>query len=171
MSTQTTPTLEFLHEEAPKRVPPMEGKLTVKGLDGPIKIIRDRHGVPHVKVKSTHDVWFAQGFIHAQERLWGMERIRRFFQGTLAEIVGEGGLGPDRLYRSVGLMRAARQEWPHVEKEGREVVEAYVAGVNAFLDMGFPLPIEFEILGYEPAKWEPTDVTGRWKLIAYSQSG
>ncbi len=170
MSTQTTPTLEFLREEAPKRVPPMEGKLTVKGLDGPIKIIRDRHGVPHVKVTSTHDVWFSQGFVHAQERLWGMERVRRFFHGTLAEIVGEGGLGPDRLYRRVGVMRAARLEWPHVEKEGREVVEAYTAGVNAFLDIGFPLPIEFEILGYEPAKWEPTDVTGRWKLIAYSQS-
>ena len=124
MTTQSLPTLEGLRQEALRRVPPMEGGLTVKGLDGPIKIVRDRHGVPHVRVTSTHDVWFAQGFIHAQERLWGMERIRRFFHGTLSEIIGEGGLEPDRLYRRVGLMRAARREWPHVEKEGREVVEA-----------------------------------------------
>lgn len=99
-----------------------------------------------------------------------MERTRRFFHGTFAEIIGEGGLEPDRLYRRVGLMRAARREWPHLEKDGRLVVEAYVAGVNAFLDLGFPLPIEFEVLSYEPARWDPVDVTGRWKLIAYSQS-
>ena len=115
-------------------------------------------------------MWFAQGFIHAQDRLWGMERTRRFFHGTLAEVVGEGGLGPDRLYRRVGLMRAARREWPHLEEEGRLVVEAYAAGVNAYLDLEYPLPIEFEILDYSPARWEPTDVTGRWKLIVYSQS-
>lgn len=170
MTTQTQRSLEELRQEAVRRLPSLDGRLTVKGLDGPVRVVRDRHGVPHARVTSTHDMWFAQGFIHAQERLWGMERTRRFFQGTLSEIIGEGGLEVDRLYRRVGVMRAARREWPHVEKAGREVVEAYVAGVNAYLDMGFPLPIEFEILGYTPAQWEPTDVTGRWKLICYSQS-
>ncbi|MEE8442451.1 MAG: penicillin acylase family protein, partial [Dehalococcoidia bacterium] len=170
MTTNSPHTLEDLCQEAKRRLPPLEGNLTVKGLDGPIRVVRDRHGVPHARATSTHDMWFAQGFIHAQERLWGMERVRRFFHGTLSEVIGEGGLGPDRLYRRVGLMRAARREWPQVEKEGREVVEAYVAGVNAYMDLGFPLPIEFEILGYAPARWEPTDVTGRWKLIAYTQS-
>lgn len=170
MTASSAPTLEYLRQEAKRRLPSLKGNLTVKGLDGPVRVVWDRHGVPHARVTSTHDVWFAQGFIHAQERLWGMERTRRFFHGTLSEVVGEGGLGPDRLYRRVGLMRAARREWPHVEREGREVVEAYVAGVNAYLHMDFPLPIEFEILGYAPARWEPTDVTGRWKLIAYTQS-
>ena len=170
MAVQRTLTLEHLREEAPRRVPPYEGERTVKGLDGLVRVMWDSHGVPHAKVSSTHDIWFVQGFLHAQERLWGMERTRRFFHGTLAEIVGEGGLGPDRLYRRIGLMRSAWQEWPLLEREGRLVVEAYTAGINAYLDLGFPLPIEFEILGYTPAKWEPTDVTGRWKLIAYSQS-
>ena len=170
MSTQTRPTLESLREEAVRRLPSHEGQVSVKGLEGPVRIVWDRHGVPHAKATSIHDMWFAQGFLHAQERLWGMERTRRFFHGTLAEVVGEGGLGPDRLYRRIGLMRAARREWPHLEKEGRQVVEAYVAGVNAYLDLGLPLPIEFEILGYTPSRWEPLDVTGRWKLIVYSQS-
>ncbi|MCH7706364.1 MAG: penicillin acylase family protein [Chloroflexi bacterium] len=170
MATKPAPTLDYLREEARRRLPSLDGKLTVKGLDGPVRVVWDRHGVPHARVSSTHDMWFAQGFIHAQDRLWGMERTRRFFHGTLSEVVGEGGLGPDRLYRRVGLMRAARREWPHLEEEGRLVVEAYTAGVNAYLDLGYPLPIEFEILDYSPARWEPTDVTGRWKLIVYSQS-
>ncbi len=166
----TPQSIENLREEAIRRVPKMGEDLVIKGLDGPIKIIRDSHGVPHAKVTTTHDAWFAQGFIHAQERLWGMERTRRFFHGTLSEIVGDGGLEPDKLYRRVGLMRSAHREWPLIEKEGKEVILAYVEGVNSYLDLGFPLPIEFEILGYNPTKWEPTDVTGRWKLIAYSQS-
>ncbi|MBI2936452.1 MAG: penicillin acylase family protein [Chloroflexi bacterium] len=163
-------TADELRREAIRRLPPRHGRLTVKGLDGPVRVVWDRHGVPHASVTSTHDAWFAQGVLHAQDRLWGMERTRRFFHGTLAEVVGEGGLGPDRLYRRIGLMRAARREWPHLEREGRLVIEAYASGVNAYLDLGLPLPIEFEILGYAPAKWHPTDVTGRWKLIAYSQS-
>ena len=170
MTTQQTHSLEYLQREAKRRVPALDGVLTVKGLDGTVSVAWDRHGVPHANVGSNHDMWFVQGFLHAQDRLWGMERTRRFFQGTLSQIIGEGGLGPDRLYRRVGLMRAAHREWPHVEKEGRLVVEAYVAGINAYLDLEFPLPIEFEVLGYAPARWEPTDVTGRWKLIAYSQS-
>ncbi|MBI4337957.1 MAG: penicillin acylase family protein [Chloroflexi bacterium] len=170
MSTKEPLSLEHLRREAARRLPPRDGQLAVKGLDGPVRIVWDRHGVPHAKATSAHDMWFAQGFLHAQDRLWGMERTRRFFHGTLAEIVGEGGLGPDRLFRRVGLMRAARQEWPHLEQAGRLVVEAYTAGVNAYLDLGFPLPIEFEVLGYTPARWEPTDVTGRWKLICDSQS-
>ncbi|PKB82533.1 MAG: hypothetical protein BZY88_04130 [SAR202 cluster bacterium Io17-Chloro-G9] len=170
MTTEKTQSLEYLRQEAERRVPSLNGELTVKGLEGSVRVVWDRHGVPHAKVESTHDMWFVQGFLHAQDRLWGMERTRRFFHGTLAQIIGEGGLRPDRLYRRVGLMRAAQREWPHVEKEGRLVVEAYVAGINAYLDMELPLPIEFEVLGYSPARWEPTDVTGRWKLIAYSQS-
>ena len=170
MTTSAVSTLEQLRAEAKRRLPPLEGALTVKGLDGPVRIVRDKHGVPHAKCASTHDVWFAQGFLHAQERLWGMERTRRFFHGKLSEVIGEGTLNADRLYRRVGLMRAAHREWPHLEKEGREVAEAYAAGVNSYLDLGYPLPIEFELLGYEPARWEPLDVTGRWKLIAYSQS-
>ena len=158
MPTQKTQSLEYLQREAERRVPPLDGVLTVKGLDGPVRVVRDRHGVPHANVDSNHDMWFVQGFLHAQDRLWAMERTRRFFQGTLAQIIGEGGLGPDRLYRRVGLMRAAHREWPHVEKEGRLVVEAYVAGINAYLDLELPLPIEFEILGYAPDRWEPTDV-------------
>ena len=170
MTAQKTQSLEFLRREAARRVPALDGKLTVKGLDGPVRVVWDRHGVPHAQAASGHDMWFIQGFLHSQERLWAMERTRRFFQGTLSQIIGEGGLGPDRLYRRVGLMRAAHREWTHVEKAGRLVVEAYVAGINAYLDLELPLPIEFEILGYAPARWEPTDVTGRWKLIAYSQS-
>ena len=170
MGTTSAATLDDLLKEAPKRLPPKEGKLTVRGLDGAIKIYTDKHGVPHIKVTSDHDAWFAQGFVHAQERLWGMERTRRFFHGTLAQIVGEGGVGPDVLYRRVGIMRSARREWPYLEKKGKLVIEAYVEGVNAYIEQGFPLPIEFEILNYTPAPWHPTDVTGRWKLISYAQS-
>lgn len=170
MNPQESNELESLKTEAKKRLPDRETDLSLKGLDGPVQIIWDIHGVPHAKVTSTSDMWFAQGYLHALDRLWGMERTRRFYHGTLAEVVGEGGVGPDRLYRRVGLMRAARNEWPHVEKEGRSVVEAYVAGVNSYLDLGNPLPIEFDLLDYTPDHWTPEDVTGRWKLICYSQA-
>jgi penicillin amidase len=146
------------------------GKIDIKGLEGSAKIDWDKYGVPHATVQTELDMWFIQGFLHAVDRLWGMERTRRFVKGTLSEIIGAGGLAPDKFFRRVGPMRAAEKEWDSLEKEGKNVIEAYANGVNAFIELGLPLPIEFELLNYVPAKWSPLDVTGRWKLIAHSQS-
>ena len=78
MTTQRCLTLEHLREEAESRVPPLDGVLTAKGLEGPVRVIQDRHGVPHADVGLVHEMWFVQGILHAQERLWAMERTRRF---------------------------------------------------------------------------------------------
>ena len=124
------------------------GEINIKGLEGSAKIDWDKYGVPHATVQTEVDMWFIQGFLHAVDRLWGMERTRRFVKGTLSEIIGAGGLAPDKFFRRVGTMRAAEKEWDSLEKEGRSVIEAYTNGVNAFIELGLPLPIEFELLDY-----------------------
>ena len=70
-------------------LPQIEGTLRVSGLDSPVAIVRDRWGCPHIDAQSEHDVWFADGFCHAQDRLWQMERTRRFARGTLSKILGD----------------------------------------------------------------------------------
>ena len=166
----TEKTINELKDSVAKRKFLKSGSSSVKGLDGVATINWDIYGVPHATVSSELDMWFIQGFLHAEDRLWGMERTRRFVKGTLSEIIGPGGLGPDKFFRRVGTMRAAEKEWDSLENEGKNVIEAYTAGVNAYLDLELPLPIEFELLDYVPERWSPLDVTGRWKLIAHSQS-
>ncbi len=155
--------LEELRAKAPSCLPQMDGELRVLGLKESVSVVRDVHGVPHIRASSLHDLWFAQGFVHAQDRLWQMEVDRRQAVGRLAEILGESALESDRVLRRVGLGRAAEREWAQANAAYRAVVEPYVAGINAFLASDEPLPIEFEVLGYRPRAWTPADVVVRSK--------
>jgi penicillin amidase len=94
-----------------RRAFPAEGgTLTVEGLRAPVEVIRDRWGVPHLFAREEHDLFFAQGFVHAQDRLWQMELNRRVASGRLSEIFGATTLETDRFLRTVGLRRAALAE-------------------------------------------------------------
>ncbi len=158
MKTDIAREIEDLRAKARTCLPQIDGELHVPGLKDKVSVVRDIHGVPHIRASSLHDLWFAQGFVHAQERLWQMGVRRRRLAGTLAEILGEDGLASDRLRRRVGFLRAAEREWAQANEAYRAVVEPYVAGVNAYLASGGPLPIEFELLGYRPHAWTPVDV-------------
>ena len=127
-------------------LPQVSGELRVAGLAGPVEVVRDRWGVPHIRAGSAEDAYRALGFVHAQDRLWQMEFNRRVGQGRLAEILGRDALPFDRLMRTLDLRGAAEASVEHLGVEARQMLEAYAGGVNAFLRSGARLPPEFLIL-------------------------
>jgi penicillin amidase len=141
-------------------------------LDSPVEVFRDRWGVPHIYAGSVRDAMFAQGYVHAQDRLWHMELARRAASGSLAEVFGPVALDADRLLRRVGLRRAAEAELAQVAEEMRENVESYAAGVNAFIEGNRNrLPPEFLILRFRPQPWTPVDGLTIGKFVGWSLSG
>lgn len=151
--------------------PQTTGKLAVLGLGAPVEIIRDRWGIPHVYAESAHDLFFAQGYVHAQERLWQMDFNRRAPSGRLSEIFGEATLSSDRFVRTIGMRRAAEDERSHLDPETAASLEAYAAGVNAFLARRRPLPIEFLLLQYRPEPWTSVDSLALARLLAWTLAG
>lgn len=124
-----------------------------------------------IRAATLKDLFFAQGFVHAQERLWQMEFQRRVGQGRLSEILGEATLPQDRFLRTWGFYRAARAAYGRLYPEEKEAVDAYAAGVNAFLASGAPLPPEFRLLGFRPEPWTGPDVLVWAKMMSYDLSG
>ncbi|KHG64543.1 penicillin acylase [Thermus sp. 2.9] len=152
-------------------LPKTEGRLALKGLSAPVEVARDRHGVVRMRAASLKDLLFAQGFVHAQERLWQMEFQRRVGQGRLSEVLGEATLAQDRFLRTWGFYRAAQSAYERLYPEEKEAVDAYAAGVNAFLALGGPLPPEFTLLGFRPEPWTGPDVLVWAKMMSFDLSG
>ena len=139
-------------------LPQLDGEIPLSGLSSPVEVVRDRHGVPHILARSEKDALFALGIVHAQDRLWQMEMNRRIGAGRLAEVLGADALDTDRLLRTLGLYRRAEATLVHLAPEARQRIEAYVRGVNAWLEAREgPLPPEFLILGVEPETWRAAD--------------
>ncbi|MGE3913033.1 MAG: penicillin acylase family protein [Chloroflexota bacterium] len=136
-------------------IPVLDGTLRLAGLDGPVDVVRDNLGIPHIKATTTHDAFFAQGFVHAQDRLWHMEYDRARALGRWAAYVGPGGIDSDTLTRRVGLAASAQADYAVLNAETRAMLDAYAAGVNAFIQSTSVLPIEFQLLGVQPEPWEP----------------
>ena len=137
-----------------------------------IEILRDSWGVPHILAGSLNDGFAALGFVHAQDRLFQMEMMRRVGAGRLAELIGPSGLGSDRFMRTLGLYRLAERQFEHLDAGTREVFAAYAGGVNAWLEThGGALPPEFQVLGVEPEPWRPADSLVWGKLMAVHLSG
>ncbi|WP_234554473.1 penicillin acylase family protein [Thermus caliditerrae] len=151
-------------------LPQVEGRIALKGLSTPVEVVRDRWGVVRVRAASLEDLFFAQGFVHAQERLWQMEFQRRVGQGRLAEVLGEAALPQDRFLRTWGFYRAAESAYERLYPEEKRVVDAYVAGVNAFLESGAPLPPEFRLLSFRPEPWTGPDVLVWAKMMSFDLS-
>ena len=162
--------LFFWRVRAP--LPVTAGTVAVDALRGDVEIIRDGDGVPHIRANDEADALFGLGYVHAQERLWQMEFQRRVAQGRLSEVVGPRGLPADRLLRTIGLMRAARTAWPKLDGRSRALIEAYVAGINAFLadHHGGGLPVEFALMRTSPDPWTGVDVVAWQKTMALQLS-
>lgn len=139
-------------------VPQRDGTIDVPGLSAPVEIVRDRWGVPHISARDDRDLSFAQGFVHAQDRLFQMDTERRVARGELAEAFGPTALPADRLFRHLGFAARAPALYASWPKKTREIVSAYCDGVNAAM-AAFPRwPAEFRIARYAPRRFTPEDV-------------
>lgn len=148
-------------------LPRIEGRFPIKGLELPVSVARDTHGMPHVAARSVRDAYFAIGWVHAQDRLWQMELQRRIGSGRLAEVVGENGLNNDRFMRTLGLRALAEASVEKQDKATRDALQAYADGINAWLrDHWHRLPPEFIALGYQPERWSPADSLVIGRLLA-----
>lgn len=151
--------------------PEVDGRLAVAGLQAPVEIVRVEPGVPHLYARNAHDLFFAQGYVHAQDRLWQMELNLFVGRGEVAALFGEGGLEIDKVIRTFGLAQAAERDWQALSPATRALLTAYADGVNAFLSTHQGrLPIEFTLLGATPRKWTAIDSLTWGKLMALNLS-
>ena len=141
-----------------RALPQVDGTIALSGLQGEVTIARDHFGVPHISANSKADLFFAQGYVMAQDRLWQMDVLRRAAAGELSEIFGSATIAVDRRFRVLGFRAAALREASNGDPEFRADVEAYSRGVNRFIEdhRGSP-PFEFTLLNYQPRAWRPSD--------------
>lgn len=150
---------QSLRDEADSRLAQIEGTISLAGLDQSVEILRDRWGVAHIYAETVHDLFFAQGFVAAQDRLYQIEIWRRTGSGELAEIFGPDYVSRDRIARLVRYRGDMEAEWASYSPHSKEIAEAFTSGINAYVDRNRDnLPIEFELLDFEPGVWEPEHV-------------
>jgi penicillin G amidase len=148
----------YAYHVAHSALPQLDGRVQVSELSGTVTVTRDGHGVPTIEAATLDDLFFAQGYVTAQDRLWQMDVMRRFGSGELSEILGEQTVKLDREQRILGLRAAAKKSLEMAGERDRRFYEAYARGVNAFIGThGDRLPIEFRILGYAPTPWRAED--------------
>ena len=147
-------TLDTLSRTALARI---DGSVELRGLAAAVTVTRDRWGVPHIAAQSTADLYFAQGFVMAQDRLWQMEMWRRGTEGRLAEVLGPSAISRDRQARLLkyrGPVHDAELKLYH--PDARQIMSSYVEGVNAFIETASAagaLPVEFVLTGIRPEPW------------------
>lgn len=153
-------------------LPAFDGEFAVDHIERPVEIVRDRHAIPHINAQRITDVIFAQGFVHAQDRLWQLEFQRRLGAGRLAEIVGPDALSTDRFMRLLGFYRDAEASIAYLSDEARDWLSAYADGVNAYLEQRRgPLPPEFLLLRHHDIEpWKPADSIVWIKMMALDLS-
>ena len=153
-----------------RSLPTLDGAVELSGLEDPVEVLRDRFGVPQVFAESERDLFFAQGYVHAQDRFFQMEVGRRAGQGRLSELIGGSALEFDRLSRTIGFGRIAAASEKNGPPETLEILRSYSAGVNACLSTE-PLPPELRLLRLlEPEPWRPSDTAAWSMIIAWSLS-
>ncbi len=154
-----------------RSVAPATGEMVLADLSAPVTVTRDKNAVPHISANSVEDVLTALGFVHAQERLWQMEINRMAGQGRLSELFGDKTISTDRFIHSIGLYESAQSSVASLDEPDRKKIDAYVRGINAFIDSAGPTfgskySPEFVILGHSPEKWTPADVIVTLKLMS-----
>jgi penicillin amidase len=152
-------------------LPQTEGEARLAGLAEPVEVLRDRYGIPHIYARSLADAIYALGYVQAQDRLWQMEMNRRLAAGRLSEVIGPAGLETDRFLRTLGVRRAAEANLKALNAETRALLDAYAAGVNAFIGARPVLPPEFWMTGVKPEPWTPADSLSWIKMMAWDLGG
>ena len=159
-----------IRAEAEKGLSKLSGEIKIQGLHRQVRVLRDKWGVAHIYAEDTHDLFTAQGFVAAQDRLFQMELWKRSGQGRLAEVLGPGALLRDvnaRLLRYRGDMKA---EYESYSPDTEEILEAFTTGINSYIESSKGnLPIEFRIAGFKPEPWKPEDCLNR--MAAFAMTG
>jgi len=159
----TSTSFEQLAKESLARI---AGDVRLKGLKAEVQVLRDEWGVPHIFAQNMDDLFFAQGFVVAQDRLWQMEIWRRSGEGRLSELAGAEALPHDKLVRLLKYRGPFDDsEWNSYHPEGKRIFSAYAAGVNAFIaSVGDNLPVEFKLTGIKPEPWTPEQLLLRARV-------
>lgn len=148
----------FVRHHAHKNLPNYNQNQQLQGLKSKVEIIRDQWGIPHIYAQNEADVFFAQGFVHAQDRLWQMELLRRVVGGRLSEIIGKKTLEIDKIARTFGFRHLAEKDAQQLGKQAHEqTMIAYTKGINAYINTTKKLPAEYKLLRFEPEPWEVAD--------------
>jgi penicillin amidase len=151
----------WLYWRARACLPQLDGTVRVAGLSAPVEVLRDARGVLHLRASTLQDLFFAQGYVTAQDRLWQMDLSRRLAEGELSEIFGERTRRMDIENRTLGFRQVSERALAGLSPEGRVPLTAYANGVNAFIaGHRGRLPIEFLLLHYQPRPWTEADSLG-----------
>src|ERR1051325_7555880 len=151
---------------------PVNNSISVAGLRDRVTIRRDERGIPYIEAKNDEDLYFAQGYVTASDRLWQMDLFRRTERGELAEVLGSAALEQDKQHRTLGFAQVVDAEFAKAPAQIRTMLEAYARGVNAYIATlnSKTLPPEFQILQYQPRPWTPADSMLVGKLFAEALS-
>ena len=142
-------------------LPDTSSSLTLVGMHSAAEVIRDRFGIPHVKAASSWDAFFTQGFVTAQDRLWHMDLDKHRAYGRWAEFAGPPGLEQDLMMRRFRLGESAQADYNAIDQSSRSMLEAYSAGVNAFISTTAALPVEYALVGSRPGIVAALGLAGR----------
>ncbi|HCA23929.1 MAG TPA: penicillin acylase family protein, partial [Pseudomonas sp.] len=157
----------FIHTAEAKR----SGKLKLEGLTAPVSVYYDAWGVPHIDAQSEHDAYLALGYVHAQDRLFQMDLLRRIGGGRLSELFGAESFATDRFFRTLGISRYARQYAERLEQQADspqvQLIHAYQDGINQYIDQG-GRPLEYRLLMTKPDYFSTQDIANTMGYMAYS---
>lgn len=159
---------------AKRSLPQISGEIQLEGLLDKVTVVRDEKGVPHIEAQNDHDLYMAQGYVTAQDRLFQMDLSRRQASGQLSEVIGDKAIDKDKFFRTFGLRRAAEISYPDYNQETKDILKWYAEGVNSFMRESInekKLPVEFTLLGYKPSEWTPIDSLTIAKYMAYDLGG
>lgn len=157
-----------------KSLPMIEGKVEVNFLENNVKVTRNNKGIPTIEAQNEKDIYRAQGYVHAQDRLFQMDLARRQASGRLSEIVGKAALETDKKFLVFSLRKAAEDSYAGYSDEAKKILEDYAEGVNAYIDEAVKnnkLSYEFSLLNYKPEKWTAIDSLAIGKYMAYDLGG
>jgi penicillin G amidase len=157
--------------------PQVDGEISVAGLTVDVEIVRDADGVPHIYASTEHDLFFAQGYVHAQDRFWQMDFWRHIGAGRLSEMFGDSQVDTDLFLRSLDFTGIAEQELEMLDSSQRAILDAYADGVNAYIESHSPsqISLEYSILplqasGYEIQPWTPVNTLTWAKVMSWDLS-
>lgn len=158
--------------------PQVSGEVAVEGLIAPVTVMRNDLGIPQIYADNLEDLFYAQGYVHAQDRFWEMDVRRHITSGRLSEMFGAGQVTTDSFLRTMGWRRIAEQEVGMLSERSGRILDAYSAGVNAYLadHSGQALSLEYAVLGlqnseYQPEPWQPADSVAWLKALAWDLRG
>jgi len=165
---------------APQSFPQVDGEIQVTGLNAKVDVYRDAMGIPHIYANTAHDLFFAQGYVHAQDRFWQMDFWRHVGAGELSEMFGAGQIETDTFLKTLGWKKTAEAEWEQLSPESKAILQAYVDGVNAYIKdkEATELSLEYAILGlpilspdYVIEEWTPVNSLTWGKAMAWDLRG